>query len=178
MQCLSRLGFITFDTDKAIHALMSPGGDLHEKVSQAFSSVKVDGYINRQKLSEVVFADSEQLQRLEDIIYPALQQYRNNWIKQKKCASSRTIAIEIPLFFEKPHVFANTADFIIATVCEPSLQKQRAKLRPGFDLAKVNQIISMQVDNQYRIKHADYLIDTNMHKISVWWNLLKITTAL
>lgn len=178
MKCLSCLGFITFDTDKAIHKLMMPGGAAYKQISLMFPTVLLNGVIDRKKLGNMVFDNVELLRELENILYPLLQKYRQKWVRSRQAMSDRSIVIEVPLFFERPELFTSTIqyDFVITAMCDVNLQRHRALIREGANLDKVNKIISIQVENSYRIKIADFVIDTNKSRLNTAWQLLWLLT--
>ncbi|MDG1437623.1 MAG: dephospho-CoA kinase, partial [Emcibacteraceae bacterium] len=48
-----------FDSDAAVHVLLGQHGGAVDEIEKAFLGVKVDNYIDRQKLGGKVFGDKE-----------------------------------------------------------------------------------------------------------------------
>ncbi|HSM19185.1 MAG TPA: dephospho-CoA kinase, partial [Hyphomicrobiales bacterium] len=67
-------GVPVHDADAAVHRLYGVGGAAVEPVSAAFPGVKVDGRIDRERLSAQVVDDAAALRRLEAIVHPLVRQ--------------------------------------------------------------------------------------------------------
>ncbi len=72
MAILAELGAEIIDADKVAHELMLPGAPAYVQVVAEFGAgiLAADGEIDRKKLGAIVFADSERLRRLDDIVHP------------------------------------------------------------------------------------------------------------
>lgn len=76
LDVLRRMGARVIDADNVAHQVMMPDGLAYDEVVRAFGPdiLAADGRIDRSKLATIVFADSEQLARLERIVHPAVEQ--------------------------------------------------------------------------------------------------------
>jgi len=74
LEMLRHYGAFIIDADKVAHEVMAPGGAAYERVVKAFGAdiVQDDGQIDRKRLGEIVFANPDQLSRLEQIVHPAV----------------------------------------------------------------------------------------------------------
>ncbi len=68
----AELGVPTFDADDAVRDFYA--GDGAKKVEAAFPGVMVSGQVDRERLGSRVLGDAEALQRLEDLVHPAVAQ--------------------------------------------------------------------------------------------------------
>lgn len=74
LHMLRELGAFIIDADQVAHEVMAPGGPAYQAVIKAFGPdvVQADGQIDRKRLGEIVFAQPDQLSRLETIVHPAV----------------------------------------------------------------------------------------------------------
>ncbi|KAG8446626.1 hypothetical protein GDO86_014180 [Hymenochirus boettgeri] len=72
---LGDLGAAVIDCDKLGHESYKPGGPAYQQVIQVFGSdiLNADGTIDRKAVGSKVFADKDQLKRLTDIVWPAIE---------------------------------------------------------------------------------------------------------
>lgn len=156
IQHLKEKGFHTFDSDGVIRELLQPDGGAYTQVSHLAPEALIHGVIDRPTLAKIAFNNYDLLQELENILYPLLQHHRANWING---ITTGSIALEIPLFFEKK--VAVKHDLVLAAICDVELQIKRALARGKMDIHTIKQIIANQVNNQHRISCADIVINTN-----------------
>lgn len=72
----AKLGAYTINCDQVAHGLYEPNQPCYAKILTEFGSrpniLTEDGRINRQTLGSIVFADSNELDKLNGIVWPAL----------------------------------------------------------------------------------------------------------
>ena len=137
------LGFKVFDSDQEVEKAMTKR-DLIDKISKEFKQ-KVPGLIKRSKidktkLGEFVFSNSEELKKLENIVHPKVWESKEKFFKTN-CNES-VVFLDIPLLFEKK--LQSNFDFIIRTYVSSKVQKERVLKRKNMTLEKFNQIIRNQ----------------------------------
>lgn len=160
MEVFKRNGLHIFNSDEFVSSLMKPNGLAYKKVIDLVPECLRDGYIDKRSLSRVAFNNKAILTELEGILYPFLRQYRDEWIQSKKTTSDISIAIEIPLYFEKNVKIKK--DVVLSTICTIEIQRTRALARNKMDSKTIDKIIADQVSNEYRQQHADILIYTDL----------------
>jgi dephospho-CoA kinase len=71
---LARLGALIIDADKLAHRAMDPGGPAYQAVVKEFGAgiLNPDQTINRKALGRIVFANADLLNKLEQIVHPAV----------------------------------------------------------------------------------------------------------
>ncbi len=68
------LGIDIVDADVISHAITAKGSPMLPILSQAFGAdILSEGELNRTKLRQIVFADSDKLARLNALIHPAIR---------------------------------------------------------------------------------------------------------
>lgn len=71
---LRNFGAFVIDCDKLAHELYEPGKECYKKIIDFFGAeiIGEDKKINRRKLGEIVFGDSEKLEKLNEILWPEI----------------------------------------------------------------------------------------------------------
>ncbi|HRW28844.1 MAG TPA: dephospho-CoA kinase, partial [Emcibacteraceae bacterium] len=120
-------GIPVFDSDATVHNLLGPDGAAVEAVEEKFPGVKVDNYIDRKRLGDLVFGDEAALRDLENILHPLVIKERQTFLENSK---SDIIVFDIPLLFEKN--YQDQCDFIVVVSAPFKIQKERVLKRPGM----------------------------------------------
>ena len=137
------LGFKVFDSDLEVENVMMKK-DLINQISKEFKS-KVAGLIkknriDRIKLGEFVFANPEELKKLEKIVHPKVWESRDKFFETNR--DEEAVFLDIPLLFENK--LQSNFDFVIRTYVSPKVQKERVLKRKNMTHVKFNQIIKAQ----------------------------------
>ncbi len=159
------------DADKAVHTSLAPGGLAVSDIISEFGDVgNSDIGIDRQKLGNIIFSDSEAKTRLELIIHPLVWQDRNKFLKKMKQQNRKIVVIDIPLLFETGSGFI--CDKIICVWAPYFLQRQRALQRIGMTQHKLDAILNNQLPQQIKMQLADFSLPTGLGK-AYTYRLLK-----
>jgi dephospho-CoA kinase len=146
------------DADEIAHQLVAIGQPALAQIQQDFGTdvFKPDGSLDRKKLSEIVFSDPEQKQKLESILHPLV--YRSIQAKIKQLNTPYCI-ICIPLIFETN--MTQLVDRILVVDCSFETQIKRVQKRDNMTIEKIQSIINSQVSRAFRKAHANDLIDNS-----------------
>ena len=152
------LGVPVFDSDKAVHKLLAPGGKANKDVAVMFPLAVVDGVIDRKKLGGIVFKNSEKLHSLEAILHPLVEDMQKKFIATHARRRTSAVVLDIPLLFETG---ADVKTDMVASVYAPSfVQRPRVLARPGMDAARMAAIEKNQFSGELKCKLADFVIST------------------
>ena len=145
-----------FDADAEVRRLQGPGGALVNRIGERFPGSVRDGILDRDRLSQLVLNDPEELAALEEIVHPAVRDAREAFIAANEDAPA--LLFEIPLLFET----GGDADFDTVVVVSAPAEVQRARVlqRPGMTEAKLAAILDRQVPDEEKRRRADFVIDT------------------
>jgi dephospho-CoA kinase len=164
-RALSDLGCFLIKMDELGHEVMEPGGEAYDAVVALFGPqiLNPDGTINRKVLGARVFSDAAELERLNNVIHPAVR------------ARAKDLAAGFAR--EHPHGIAVTEaailietgsykdfDRLIVAVCRPEQQMERAMARDGLSRQEVLDRLSRQMPLEDKLKYADFVIDTSGSK--------------
>jgi dephospho-CoA kinase len=149
-------GVPVFDADAVVRALQGPGGDLVEKIGELFPGTVRSGTLDRECLAHIVLADRSKLAALEQVVHPAVQAARANFVAEHN--DSPVLVFEIPLLFETQ----GEQEFDkVAVVSAPSdVQRERVLRRPGMSGAKLDTILARQMPDSEKRARADFIVDT------------------
>ncbi|HEX8563456.1 MAG TPA: dephospho-CoA kinase [Flavobacterium sp.] len=124
-----------------------------DKISRVFPAVVLDGVINRTKLSEIVFNEPEQLQRLNNIVHPQVRQHFEEWLLLQDCAF---VIREAAILFESGSYL--DCDKIITVTAPLETRISRVVERDRTTRENVLKRIENQWTDEMRISKSDYII--------------------
>jgi len=156
-----KLGCAVIDADRIAHELLEQPG-VKEKVIGLFGPAVVDsaGKIDRMKLADVVFADSDKLTSLNEIIHPAVLARVEELIGQyNRQSRGSAIVLDMPLLVEVG--WAKRCDKLIFVSCKRQLRVDRARKTGIFDedQFKIRENFQISLDTKANI--ADNTINNN-----------------
>lgn len=128
--------------------------------------------LNKDKLSTLVFNNSEMLKQLNQIIHPAVKKDFDNWLKVNKKAP--LVVKEAAILFESGSY--KDCDSIITIVAPLNSRINRVIKRDNTNYEAILSRINNQWTDEMRIEKSDYVIENEDIKISCAQteNLLKI----
>ncbi len=146
------------DADIISRNLVEPGQPALTSIKQAFGSsiINQDGSLNRRKLRDAIFSDAEKKSQLESILHPLVyQQMQSEFEKQTSSYS----LLCIPLLMESK--MTSFVDRILVVDCPVETQMERVRQRDKLSNESILSIIASQVTREYRLSHANDIIDNS-----------------
>ncbi|HKV33611.1 MAG TPA: dephospho-CoA kinase [Pyrinomonadaceae bacterium] len=159
---LSDLGCHTLDADVTAREVVLPGSPGLDAVAQSFGRdiLNDDGTLNRQRLGELVFADEEQRQKLNQILHPFIIARQDEIMREWEREDPQGIGvIDAALMIESGGY--KRFDKLIVVHCRPEVQLERLMLRNGLSRDEAQARINSQMTQEEKQEFADYLIDTS-----------------
>lgn len=149
-------GIPVFDADAVVRKLQGPGGALIERIGELFPGCVRSGTLDRDCLAQIVLADRSKLALLEEIVHPAVRDWRQAFIDKHRDAPA--LIFEIPLLFE----IGAEKDFDKVIVVSAPFEVQRARVlqRQGMTPEKLESILARQMPDEEKRRRADFVIDT------------------
>lgn len=149
------LGFIHIDTDKLGHnVILKPSNAYYRLIEEFGESILGDnGEIDRKKLGNIVFSDSEKLLKLNSIVHPAIVE------KTKQMLGDFTVIDGAVLHNTKEIV--NMCDFIIAVINSDERRVEFICDRDNVSSEIALKRIKSQPDNEFYTNFADYVITSD-----------------
>ncbi len=149
-------GIPVFDADAEVHRLYesSEGAALIGAIAP--KAIK-DGKVDRQALGSLVLKNPEVLTKVEVIVHAAVGRARKKFIDDAARAGHTLVACDIPLLLEKGQ--EKDVDWVVVVSSPGDQQRARAMERPGMTEEKLDMILSRQMPDQEKRKHADHIIE-------------------
>ena len=159
---LGGMGCLIIHADQLGHQVMAKNAEAYEPIVKLFGAEILDeeGEIDRRKLGARVFANPEELSRLNAIVHPAVRARARRQTEEFAsrepdgiCIYEAAIIIETGSFREY--------DRLIVVSCTREQQIERAISRDHLTREEVLNRLSRQMPLEEKVKHADYVIDTS-----------------
>jgi dephospho-CoA kinase len=143
--------------------LLMQSSEIIQEIKNTFGQIVFDNAIlNRQKLAEIVFNNSEKLKQLNSIIHPAVKKHFANWVLDLK--KEPFVIYEAAILFESGSY--KNCDKII-TVTAPIVSRiQRVVKRDKTTPEQVLSRINAQWNDEQRISKSDFVIENENPEIA------------
>ncbi len=171
---LAEYGAWTLDADQVTRRLQKPGMPVYNEIVAAFGAdilLHPGGPINRPELGAIVFHNPAELQRLEQIVHPAVRAEVSAWLEdvaiqsqQPKRPRSRSTGPAVAVIDAIKLLEGGWKAFcqsIWVVVCEPERQIERLMQRRGLSESEARARIAAQPAQESRLADADVVIDNN-----------------
>ncbi|KRM19436.1 dephospho-CoA kinase [Ligilactobacillus hayakitensis DSM 18933 = JCM 14209] len=155
---LEKIGFVALDADQISREIVKPRTEGLNAIRQIFGEgYLVEGKLNRKKLGELVFSNSEQLAKLNSILHPLIKKELRRQIENLKRIGKTKILLEVPLLFETG--IDALCDYTIDLEVERKTQIARLQQRNGYTYEHAVDRIEAQVSPKFRKSKADLVIE-------------------
>jgi dephospho-CoA kinase len=151
---LGRLGCHIIEADNIGHEVMEPGGEAYDAVVAAF------GTVDRRRLAERVFADAEQLEKLNAIVHPAVRARTVGLFQKIGARDPHGVVVYVAAILIESGAYREV-DKIIVVSCAREQQIARAMHRPDATEGGVLARLERQMPLEKKKEFADYIIDTS-----------------
>lgn len=148
--------------DQAAHLLMEPGQVCYYRIVETFGSgvLRGDQKIDREKLGKMVFSDREKLNKLNQIVHPAVKEYIISEIeKEKKAGDVPFVVIEAALLIDDH--YENICDEFWYIYADEDVRKQRLMQYRGYTAEKVRQVMKNQLRESVYRQHCQFVVDNS-----------------
>ncbi|BCA85953.1 dephospho-CoA kinase [Enterococcus saigonensis] len=156
-------GFPVVDGDVIAREIVEPGQAALAAIVAVFGSgiLSATGELNRKKLGEIVFKDSQKRQQLNELMNPYLRQKIKGQIIAGKKISPLVVA-DIPLMYEGH--YDHYMDEVAVVYVDFSEQKKRLMARDHIDEKTAEMKIASQMPLIEKKALADTVFDNNGSK--------------
>lgn len=173
---LKELGAFIIDADKIAREVVKKGAPALGEIASEFgdSYLLTNGELNRKKMGELVFSDSEALTKLNKITHPKIVGKIQNEIKwSKKNSNYRVIIVDAALLIENN--LTELVDEVWLVTTSEHIQINRIMKRDSITKKEAKLRIDSQMTVEEKKKFADKIIDNsvslemlNKKIISLW----------
>ncbi len=152
------LGVAIIDADIIARQLVEPGQPALMQLVDHFGGhiLNTDGSLNRTMLRDLVFADADKKQQLENILHPLV--YARIAIEIEQLQGNYCI-VAVPLLLETGK--SHAVDRVLVVDCSVETQIDRVISRDNLNRNQVMAIIASQMPREQRLTLADDVIDNS-----------------
>jgi len=180
---LEALGAAVINADQVGHEAYRPDSESWKEVVKSFGEqiLRPDRDIDRQKLGAIVFADSDQLSKLNQIMHPRMARIVSDQLESLRGQGTRVAVVEAALLFEAG--WDSLVDEVWATDTPVETVIERLQARNGMSAEEVLKRIDSQMDRSERLKRAQVIVDNGgdvadlESKVETLWNTRVIGAA-
>lgn len=158
---LQELGARVVDADLLARQVVEPGRPAYREIVRAFGKqvLQPDGKLDRKRLGQIVFADPEQLERLNRITHPRIARAARREIKAHRAAGVPLVVYDAALLLEKG--WHKKLDRVVVVSVPERVQLARLMGRDGLSEAAARARIRSQLPLEARLAAADHVIDNS-----------------
>lgn len=150
----SVLGIPVYNADDASKRLMTEDEELKNAIINSFGKESyIDGVLNRQYLSGQVFNNSERIKLLNSLVHPVTLSDAKEWMGKQQ---SPYVIKEAALIFESGS--QKMLDYVIGVNAPLALRIERTMQRDKVRSEQVKARISLQMDEEEKMRLCDYII--------------------
>ena len=156
----AKLGCKVVDADDIVHKLLKTDA-VKERIVASFGEAILDseGHTDHERLAGVVFADTERLSSLNEIIHPFVLERAEELISQYSHQSHvKAIVLDMPLLVEVG--WAGRCDRLIFVECSDKIRACRAK-KKGLDENQLKIREKFQISLDKKVALADNTVVNN-----------------
>jgi dephospho-CoA kinase len=159
---LEGMGCLLIQADNLGHQVIEPGAEAYEAVLQKFGReiLNPDGTIDRRRLAAEVFSHPDRLEKLNELVHPAVRARAEKLTEEFARREPNGIAVTEAAILIEAGSYRNYSRLIVA-VCREEQQIQRAMERDHLTRDEVLARIRRQMPLEEKVKYADYVIDSS-----------------
>ena len=152
LAAFERLGAATLSTDRVAHDLLDDDEVKAALVDRWGAEVAPGGSVDRDRVSEIVFSDRDELAWLEGVTHPRVGAHVLEW-RQSLNPGVPVAVVEVPLLFEA--AMEDAFDTTVAVVADDELRDARLRERGQGGLEGRE---ARQLDQKAKEQRADHVI--------------------
>ncbi|AEF17629.1 Dephospho-CoA kinase [Thermoanaerobacterium xylanolyticum LX-11] len=157
---LKSLGAVIIDADVVSREIMIKGTETYNILISVFGReiLRKDGEIDRRKLGNLVFADKEKLNKLNEITHPEIIKRIKDIIEEeRKKGKEKAIVLDAALLIEMK--LFNMVDEVWLVVVDKKTQIRRLMKRDNLSYKDALNRIKSQMSIEDKMKYADFIIN-------------------
>lgn len=151
---------VIIKADDVAKSTIIPGGPAYKKIVCLLGKdiLSDDGYIDRLKMSEIIFSDKNLCEQVNNIIHPVAKQLIIDEIKRQP-QSREAVFVEAALLIESG--YTDLCDEVWYIHAPKDIRFNRLIKSRGYSVEKCESIIANQLSEEEFRKHSDVVIDNS-----------------
>ena len=152
LAAFERLGAPTLSTDRVAHDLLDDDEVKAALIERWGEGIAAGGSVDRDQVSEIVFADRDELAWLESVTHPRVGAHVLEW-RQGLDPDVPVAVVEVPLLFEA--AMEDAFDATVAVIADDEIRDARLRERGQGGLQGRE---ARQLDQAEKARRADHVI--------------------
>jgi dephospho-CoA kinase len=152
LAAFERLGAATLSTDRVAHDLLEDDEVRAALIERWGDGIAPRGSVDRDRVSEIVFNDRDELAWLEGVTHPRVGAHVVEWRRSLDPGVALAV-VEVPLLFEA--AMEDAFDATVAVLSDDELRDARLRERGQGGLAGRE---DRQLDQAEKVRRADHVI--------------------
>lgn len=154
LHVLEARGFHVVDCDRLYDRLLVTDDDLRRGLAEAFGPVFLpDGALDRRALAARVFSDPAELEKLNAVVYPAVNAAVDREIARW---GEKGLAIDAINLIESG--LGRRCGLTVAVTADPAVRLRRIMARDGVDEARARARIAAQKPDEFYRRRCDFTL--------------------
>lgn len=147
--------------DEVGYLLMEPGKECYAPIVRLFGRQITDeeGNLNRKRIAELIFGDTEKLESMNRIVHPAVKEYIRRAIEQEKKAGTTYVFIEAALLIEDH--YDEICDELWYVYAEERVRRARLRNDRNYSDERIDGIMENQLSEEAFSEHCVFEIDNS-----------------
>ena len=155
------LGAVLINADQIGHQAYTPHSEIWQEVVKAFGEkiLQPSGEIDRKKLGSIVFADPDQLTRLNQIMHPRMARMVAQQVQELREQGVDVVVVEAALLFEAG--WDSLVGEVWSTESPEDLVIKRLQSRSGLSQEEAKKRIGSQMSAEERKSRSQVVVDNS-----------------
>ena len=155
------LGAVLINADQIGHQAYTPHSEIWQEVVEAFGEkiLQPSGEIDRKKLGSIVFADPDQLTRLNQIMHPRMARMVAQQVQELREQGADVVVVEAALLFEAG--WDSLVGEVWSTESPENLVIKRLQSRSGLSQEEAKKRIDSQMSAEERKSRSQVVVDNS-----------------
>jgi dephospho-CoA kinase len=151
-------GYSVLDADQIVHQVLGRDRDVVSEISKTFGQdiEGSDGAIDRRRLGQKVFGDTQKLAQLEAILHPKVRQWVATERHRLKSSGVAVAFYDVPLLFEKQ--MESQFDHILVVSSQEAIRMQRLQARTGLSETELRERWAKQLPPELKEQKASQVV--------------------
>lgn len=148
--------------DQVAHQLKEPGTECFRKLVELLGRDVLDGggQIDRAVMAEKIFGDEALLQKVNDIVHPAVKEFLLERLREARESG------EVELFFVEAALlieagYGGLVDELWYVHADEAVRRERLRQSRGYSEEKIERIMSRQLGEDSFRENSDFAIDNS-----------------
>lgn len=148
--------------DEVAHLVKQPGTEAYRELVDLLGQdvVAGDGRIDKAAMADRIFARPELLERVNDIIHPAVKEYLLKRLERARAeGEAELFFVEAALLIEGGYLAL--VDEMWYIYADEAVRRERLGRARGYSQEKITQIMARQLTEAHFRKNCDFVIDNS-----------------